>query len=384
MDEAPQTDKYEKLCEGWASSCSTQLCDLPDGVLIHILSFLGLKKAVTTTVLSKRWKSLWAFIPNLAVSQCDFPERPLFLDFVGRAFALRDGSSLKTFSLSCDILEDAPLIIEWVSFAFMHNVKVLNLYLEKPGSPYDTYVLDFFIRSESLKKLSLDLPCVIVIPSWVSFPNLKKLSVSEIIFVDVNSIEKLFSCSSLDSLSIYRCKWRNLNNICISAPNLQFLDIDETINDDDINFDEVGFTFQDALSYDRRVYINGASLKTFMYNGELINDICILGDTTKLVERAQINICRLYEAAQDIIVPRGFKLLSAVANVKELILTDDFLKDLAAGDELFNTLPMFCNLSDLSVEWSLDPVSFRIFSMILRRSPRLRSLSFSEVYPVYH
>ncbi|VFQ82388.1 unnamed protein product [Cuscuta campestris] len=213
-------------------------------------------------------------------------ERPLFLDFVGRAFALSDGSSLKTFSLSCDNLEDAPLIIEWVSFAFMHNVQVLNLYLEKPGSPYDTYVLDFFIRSESLKELSLDLPCVIVIPSWVSFPNLKKLSVSEIIFVDFNSIEKLFSCSSLDSLSIYRCKWRNLNNICISAPNLQFLDIDETINDDDINFYEVGFTFQDALSYDRRVYINRASLKTFMYNGELINDFCILGDTTKLVERA--------------------------------------------------------------------------------------------------
>ncbi|RAL37895.1 hypothetical protein DM860_000589 [Cuscuta australis] len=117
-----------------------------------------------------------------------------------------------------------------------------------------------------------------------------------------------------------------------------------------------------------------------MYNGELINDFCILGDTTKLVERAQINICRLYEAAQDIIVPRGFKLLSAVANVKELILTDDFLKDLAAGDELFDTLPMFCNLSDLSVEWSFDPVSFRIFSMILRRSPRLRSLSFSEEF----
>ncbi|RAL37896.1 hypothetical protein DM860_000590 [Cuscuta australis] len=379
-DEDPRAYKHGKLCEGRASSRSTQLCDLPDEILIHILSFLRMKEAVKTTVLSKRWKNLWAFIPDLHVSQREFPERPLFLDFVIRAFALRNGFSLRKFSISCDILEDAPLIIAWVSFALRLNLQVLNLHLEKPSTPYETFMFDFFLRSESLKVLNLDLPCVVVIPPRVSFPNLKELSVSEIIFEDVDSIEKLFSCSSLEILSIYQCKWRNLKDIHISAPNLRFLCIDETIDDDNIDFDEIGFAFQDALSYDRRIHINGAALKSFIYNGELINECCILGDTMQLVERARINIDRAYQAEQFIVVPRGFKLLSAVANVKSLSLTHHFLTDLAAGDELLDTLPMFCNMTNLSVEGSLDPMSFRILSMVLRRSPHLRSLRFLEEF----
>ncbi|VFQ97815.1 unnamed protein product [Cuscuta campestris] len=351
-DEDPRAYKYGKLCEGRASSRSTQLCDLPDEILILILSFLRMKEAVKTTVLSKRWKNLWAFIPDFHVSQREFPERPLFLDFVIRAFALRNGFSLRKFSISCDILEDAPLIIAWVSFALRLNLQVLNLHLEKPSTPYETFMFDCFLRSESLKVLNLDLPCVVVIPPRVSFPNLKELRVSEIIFEDVDSIEKLFSCSSLEMLSIYQCKWRDLKDIHISAPNLRFLCIDETIDDDNIDFDEIGFAFQDALSYDRRIHINGASIKSFIYNGELINECCILGDTMQLVERARINIDRAYQAEKFIVVPRGFKLLSAVANVKSLSLTHHFLTDLAAG----------------------------ILSMILRRSPHLRSLRFLEEF----
>ncbi|VFQ97816.1 unnamed protein product [Cuscuta campestris] len=121
-------------------------------------------------------------------------------------FGLCNGSSLRRFSLGCDILEDAPLIIAWISFALLLKVEVLKLHLQKPSSPYDT--------------------------CWIS----------------------------------------SSENIHISAPKLQFLCIDETIDDEDIDYDEVGFSFQDALSYDRQLHISRASLRSFMYNGELINN----------------------------------------------------------------------------------------------------------------
>jgi len=36
-----------------------RLSDLPDGVILHILSFLNTKHVVRTCVLSKRWEHLW-------------------------------------------------------------------------------------------------------------------------------------------------------------------------------------------------------------------------------------------------------------------------------------------------------------------------------------
>lgn len=43
----------------------TVLCNLPDSMLIHILSFLETKYAVRTSILSTRWKRLWASVENL-------------------------------------------------------------------------------------------------------------------------------------------------------------------------------------------------------------------------------------------------------------------------------------------------------------------------------
>jgi hypothetical protein len=41
------------------------LSNLPEEILLHILSFLPTKDVVRTSVLSKRWDYLWASIPNL-------------------------------------------------------------------------------------------------------------------------------------------------------------------------------------------------------------------------------------------------------------------------------------------------------------------------------
>ncbi|KFK25701.1 hypothetical protein AALP_AA8G147800 [Arabis alpina] len=41
------------------------ISDLPDEIIIKILSFLAIDKAALTSILSKRWRDLFAFTPNI-------------------------------------------------------------------------------------------------------------------------------------------------------------------------------------------------------------------------------------------------------------------------------------------------------------------------------
>lgn len=76
-----------------------KLCNLPDIVLQHILSFLGTKDAVRTSVLSKRWLYLWVSMPNLNFIQgpgkMNDWNRKLFMNLVERALVLRKSSNIQ-------------------------------------------------------------------------------------------------------------------------------------------------------------------------------------------------------------------------------------------------------------------------------------------------
>ncbi|PNY06141.1 F-box/LRR-repeat protein [Trifolium pratense] len=70
-----------------------RLGDLPDCVLLHILSFLNTKHVVQTCVLSTRWRHLWKRIPTLILHCSKFTTKKHFTIFVSKILTLRDPST---------------------------------------------------------------------------------------------------------------------------------------------------------------------------------------------------------------------------------------------------------------------------------------------------
>ena len=103
-----------------------RLSDLPDCVLIHLMTFMTTKDSVRTTVLSSRWKDLWKSVPAriLYTSDFQFRQMTLFNKFVPKVLSLRD-SSVPLHSLDFYHNGRIPpqLLIRVVRYAVSHNIE---------------------------------------------------------------------------------------------------------------------------------------------------------------------------------------------------------------------------------------------------------------------
>ncbi|XXG69540.1 hypothetical protein AAC387_Pa06g2382 [Persea americana] len=102
---------------------------LPDDILLHIFSFIPIRCAARTSVLSTRWKSLWTCNPTLDFSGC----KPTDID---RCLCLYRAPKVQIFDIQKSSveylynnswLEEAKVSDRWVRFAAMHRVEALSL-----------------------------------------------------------------------------------------------------------------------------------------------------------------------------------------------------------------------------------------------------------------
>ncbi|CAN8247431.1 unnamed protein product [Cochlearia groenlandica] len=110
----------------------THIQDLPDCLLSHTLGFLPTKIAATTSVLSKRWRKLFALSPNLSF---EFPDHKkaasVFINFVEGVLAMRENVVLKKFSLDIHKGVHKDRANNLILSALGCRVSVLELYLHK-------------------------------------------------------------------------------------------------------------------------------------------------------------------------------------------------------------------------------------------------------------
>ncbi|CAJ2678306.1 unnamed protein product [Trifolium pratense] len=129
-----QFQAHEKMIppdnkRGRRDSNEDRLSDLPDCVLLHILSFLNSKHAVQTCVLSPRWKLLWKCIPTLILHSSEFSNAKKLGIFVTKILNLRDTTpSLHTLDFErLGSFEPQRTLKEIINYACSHNTQLKKL-----------------------------------------------------------------------------------------------------------------------------------------------------------------------------------------------------------------------------------------------------------------
>ncbi|GER41137.1 F-box family protein [Striga asiatica] len=184
-----------------------RLSELPDSLIIHILSFLDsdVTKAAATCVLSKRWQYIWPQLPRLAFwnSTWDLEKSSSFVSWVHRTLLFRTTPHLEEFEVS--FLYDecyASDVNAWVRIALRNRVKKLSLDLH---SETCFHILpQVLYSSSSLESLCLTR-CVVGPQSTIEWPSLTWLSVCK---VELNEgvIRKILSCCPvLRTLGLTSC-----------------------------------------------------------------------------------------------------------------------------------------------------------------------------------
>ncbi|KAK8486682.1 hypothetical protein V6N13_134147 [Hibiscus sabdariffa] len=208
-----------------------RISKLPDSILSHILSSLPIKDAVSTSILSTRWRHLYAYMLNLDVdfrifrypppltvkSFTNFMDKMLFLHTEGRIEQFR----LFNFKISGI---DASRVCEWISAALCRGVKLMDLIFVPWGRNIPMLPTAVLFTCKTLVRLKLGFPFVMTVPSHVFLPNLNTLELQSIIFEDDDSVKRLLSsCPILEQLSFSNCDMRNITWLIISNPSLKSL-----------------------------------------------------------------------------------------------------------------------------------------------------------------
>ncbi|KAG7566524.1 F-box-like domain superfamily [Arabidopsis suecica] len=231
------------------------ISSLPDDIIYHILSFHSTKEAALTSVLSKRWRNLFALLPNLRFEEKDFDYRDSdfgipwsFIDFLERVLAVSGNSPLKKFSLNYrQNVVDSALINPWIRNVLSRGVLDL-LDIDIITKSEFSLPLEVF-SCKTLVKLKLGKGFVIaMVPENASLPSLKTLFLDCVRFYDHQhgcSFEALVSaCHVLEEISIVGEHWEHWKWCrTVSSPTLQRLTIDCEGSNDSIRSDFRSITF---------------------------------------------------------------------------------------------------------------------------------------------
>ncbi|GMI85281.1 hypothetical protein like AT3G59200 [Hibiscus trionum] len=294
-----------------------RISSLPDPILCHILSFLPTKDAVRSSVVSPRWRYLFASMPTLDFQYClssiySRPGAENFKNFVDRLLFFPNHITLECFRLyecssrDVDYLSLYGRLYGWICAALWRGVKEIDIrHRDLPVLP------TLLFTSQSLMTLKLNMYEDMKVPCKVCLPNLKSLHLRNVRFVDGDSIHRLISgCLALEDLVLYLPELpKNIGKINIHSLSLKRLTLDfEMI----FNINPFGFNYT--------FVINAPNLVCFKYVGLIAGGYCL--STMNSLEKAIIEVYRLDdEPSYDVNRESGATLLQGICSVKSLHLT---------------------------------------------------------------
>ncbi|KAI3454363.1 hypothetical protein Pfo_011026 [Paulownia fortunei] len=230
-------------CTKKDNKCSSidRISMLPDELLVFILSFLPLKEATATSILSCRWRYLWTFMPILDFDGTESllkvelaktgrqalldKERWKYVRWVNHVLSLHNNSTIEELRVLFTLAKTHKRSIEkWLRYALARKVQRLELNLTDDGSmrsrKYDEYYTFPYklLRTDKGSFSNRSQPT-----SWsmrqsnsIDFKYLKRISMN---YVNVNGEALEFflcNCPLLEHLSVSQS--RELLSVKISGP----------------------------------------------------------------------------------------------------------------------------------------------------------------------
>lgn len=348
--------------------------NLPDALVTYILSFLPIKEAVKTCILSKRWKLSWT-----SVSKLEFIERDLmptrlqknrkkgakwFKKLVDGVLRARDSSSIKVFKISVSVgiswdrtLIGSSCIRSWISKAIMHSVEELDLYF--PGSQSIALPQPLY-TCERLRVLRLEGPFNVNVPDVVCLKNLKTLCLAYAISFDDIDLNKILSTCELEELCLKRC-WKVHGWMsCICSPSLKYLSLSDWLRGD--------VECSVVVDTPQLKYID-LSITYGLRKSYTLKRLPCLHEADIGIDSA-LNI--------DVLI----KLFQSISNV-EILAFSPLYRDVLDSDH-YQKLPVFYNVKRLDIELGID--SLKHMPYLLERLPNLETLvlEFSNTYYEWH
>ncbi|KAF7120504.1 hypothetical protein RHSIM_Rhsim13G0198300 [Rhododendron simsii] len=346
-----------------------RISSLPDSLLIHILSLIPTKYAVRTSILSLRWKDLWAFVPSLDfnewLSAKTVPDNDLsFMNFVDRVLLLHKLPSIEKFAVRGHSGIAVSHLREWIRVAIMRHVRAVDIqmFADCPLSlPSELFTCKTLIQLSLGKELEFDTPL-----SSVWLPNLKDLDVS--LDHPGNDItQKLFSnCPMLEDLYI-RANMENEKDIVLNvcAPALKTLELKLVAF---LDFEQLDWGL--VLSRNK-IIINAPVLEDLIVFDDYLP--CYSLENLSSLVSAYINVGHWCMPVVEMKVHGNqlFKILEGITNVKFLTLHTATMGVLDYADDI--KLPLFRNLIHLELIVPGD-FSWRRLPDLLCSAPNLGTL----------
>ncbi|KAA8542519.1 hypothetical protein F0562_023671 [Nyssa sinensis] len=198
---------------------------LPEEILCHIISFLTMREAVTTSVLSRRWRYLWRTTLNLDFdvnnmtgngdTKFSQQDNGGFVTWINQILALHCSERIESLRLQRWLgAEYSRDIDQWIQFAVDKKVQKLDINLSKENSSSwdgETYVFPNWVLTRergmgsTLKHLTLS-GCNLILPRKFSiFSSLTSLTLKDTLVVEGNVLNILSNCLCLQWLSMTAC-----------------------------------------------------------------------------------------------------------------------------------------------------------------------------------
>lgn len=200
---------------------------LPDELLGKILSLVPTKLAVSTSILSKRWKFLWTYLPKL-----DFIDRDESLlvlkHFIHKNLPLHRAPVIESLRLS--LYESIETNIKpedirtWVEIAASRHLRELDV--SYSSDKKENMVPDTLFACKTLVVLKLRFLTLVDVPPSTAccLPSLKTLLLELVVFEDKEPFQALLAmCPVLEDLEVWFREDESMEEFSINVPSLRKL-----------------------------------------------------------------------------------------------------------------------------------------------------------------